>query len=223
MQNDWSFWFVHKKKSFHKLKCRKKEIWFQSYRLAGCEMLSHSFHSIAHLHLIRFSWKDLFFFFSFHFKFYSVSIFNTTENRCIELHSPDGIHSCILRAIDPQEALAWFNALHSAIARSAQRALLDANRALSNIIGELKHIGWLSRRVGNEQVIYLAQKKRKKTLWLQSLVESESYKNWKNENETFSSICESIERERERVFLFGKWAQIFAYFNAFRTFFYAIQ
>lgn len=77
------------------------------------------------------------------------------ENRCIELHSPDGIHSCILRAIDPQEALAWFNALHSAIARSAQRALLDANRALSNIIGELKHIGWLSRRVGNEQVIYL--------------------------------------------------------------------
>lgn len=76
------------------------------------------------------------------------------ENRCIELHSPDGIHSCILRAIDPQEALAWFNALHSAIARSAQRALLDANRALSNIIGELKHIGWLSRRVGNEQVIF---------------------------------------------------------------------
>lgn len=86
--------------------------------------------------------------------------FNTIENRCIELHSPDGIHSCILRAIDPQEALAWFNALHSSIARSAQRALLDANRALSNIIGELKHIGWLSRRVGNEQVIYLTEEKK---------------------------------------------------------------
>lgn len=82
-----------------------------------------------------------------------LSHFHTIENRCIELHSPDGIHSCVLRAIDQQEALAWFNALHSAIARSAQRALLDANRALSNIIGELKHIGWLSRRVGNEQVI----------------------------------------------------------------------
>lgn len=76
------------------------------------------------------------------------------ENRCIELHSPDSIHSCILRASDPQEALAWFNALHSAIARSTQRALLDANRALSNIIGELKHIGWLSRRIGNEQVSF---------------------------------------------------------------------
>lgn len=79
---------------------------------------------------------------------------HSAENRCIELHSPDGVHSCILRAGDSQEALAWFNALHSAIARSAQRALVDANRALSNIIGELKHIGWLSRRVGNEQVIY---------------------------------------------------------------------
>lgn len=88
--------------------------------------------------------------------------FATIENRCIELHSPDGIHSCILRAVDPQEALAWFNALHSAIARSAQRALLDANRALSNIIGELKHIGWLSRRVGNEQVIYFTESPKKK-------------------------------------------------------------
>lgn len=92
------------------------------------------------------------FFFSLFLSFLFLSIF--AENRSIELHSPDGIHSCILRAGDPQEALAWFNALHSAIARSAQRALLDANRALSNIIGELKHIGWLSRRVGNEQVIY---------------------------------------------------------------------
>lgn len=74
------------------------------------------------------------------------------ENRCIELHSPDGIHSCILRAMDPQEATTWFNALHSAIGKSTQKALLDANRALVSIIGELKHIGWLSRRSGGEQV-----------------------------------------------------------------------
>uniref|UniRef100_A0A182IKP8 PH domain-containing protein n=1 Tax=Anopheles atroparvus TaxID=41427 RepID=A0A182IKP8_ANOAO len=73
------------------------------------------------------------------------------ENRCIELHSPDGIHSCILRAMDPQEATTWFNALHSAIGKSTQKALLDANRALVAIIGELKHIGWLSRRSGGEQ------------------------------------------------------------------------
>ncbi|XP_052888954.1 beta-1-syntrophin [Anopheles moucheti] len=76
--------------------------------------------------------------------------YHDPENRCIELHSPDGIHSCILRAMDLQEATTWFNALHSAIGKSTQKALLDANRALVSIIGELKHIGWLSRRSGGE-------------------------------------------------------------------------
>lgn len=76
--------------------------------------------------------------------------YHDAENRCIELHSPDGIHSCILRAMDPQEATTWFNALHSAIGKSTQKALLDANRALAAIIGELKFIGWLSRRCSGE-------------------------------------------------------------------------
>ncbi|XP_037807810.1 beta-1-syntrophin [Lucilia sericata] len=71
------------------------------------------------------------------------------ENRCLELHSPDGVHSCILRASDSAEALVWFNALHSAMSGSTQRALVEANRALINVIGELKHIGWLSRRLSN--------------------------------------------------------------------------
>lgn len=30
---------------------------------------------------------------------------------------------------------------------STQRALAEANRALTNLIGELKHIGWLSKRM----------------------------------------------------------------------------
>lgn len=64
------------------------------------------------------------------------------------MHSPDGVHSCILRATDSQEALGWFNALHSAMDNSTERALNDANRALVNITGELKHIGWLSKRLG---------------------------------------------------------------------------
>ncbi len=38
------------------------------------------------------------------------------------------------------------------MARNTQRALQDANRALATIIGELKYIGWLSRKAGNEQV-----------------------------------------------------------------------
>lgn len=71
----------------------------------------------------------------------------SAENRCLELHSPDGVHSCILRASDSAEALVWFNALHSAMGSSTQRALSEANRALVNLIGELKHIGWLSKRL----------------------------------------------------------------------------
>lgn len=39
--------------------------------------------------------------------------------------------------------------------RTTQKALVDANRALASILGELKHIGWLSRRIGGEQVCYL--------------------------------------------------------------------
>lgn len=69
------------------------------------------------------------------------------ENRSIELHSPDGIHSCILRATDPAEAMVWFNALHSAIAQTTQAALVEANRVLVSLIGELRQIGWLSRRI----------------------------------------------------------------------------
>lgn len=76
--------------------------------------------------------------------------YNDSENRCIELHSPDSVHSCILRASDPQEAMVWFNALHLAMGRTTQKALHDANRALSTILGELKYIGWLSRRLGGE-------------------------------------------------------------------------
>lgn len=41
----------------------------------------------------------------------------------------------------------WFNALHSAIGQTTQAALVEANRALVSLIGELRHIGWLSRRV----------------------------------------------------------------------------
>lgn len=79
--------------------------------------------------------------------FFSLLIGIFAENRCLELHSPDGVHSCILRAADSAEALVWFNALHSAMSSSTQRALVEANRALMNVIGELKHIGWLSRRL----------------------------------------------------------------------------
>lgn len=71
-----------------------------------------------------------------------------TENRTFELHSPDGVHSCILRATDANEAASWFNSLHSALYVLTVKALKEANNVLSPTLigGELHHIGWLSTR-----------------------------------------------------------------------------
>ncbi|PNF27845.1 hypothetical protein B7P43_G09201 [Cryptotermes secundus] len=68
------------------------------------------------------------------------------ESRTLELHSPDGVHSCVLRASDPNEATAWFNTLHSALNVLTTQALQEANRALGAVLGELQHIGWLARK-----------------------------------------------------------------------------
>ncbi|XKL63191.1 hypothetical protein PGB90_005555 [Kerria lacca] len=70
------------------------------------------------------------------------------ENRTFELHSPDGVHNCILRASDINEAASWFNSLHSALYVLTVKALQEANKILSPTLigGELHHIGWLSTR-----------------------------------------------------------------------------
>lgn len=60
----------------------------------------------------------------------------------MELHSPDAVHSCVLKASDAVEAAAWFNTLHSALAVLTTAALHEASRA----IPDLRHIGWLLRR-----------------------------------------------------------------------------
>ncbi|KAG8231578.1 hypothetical protein J437_LFUL011574, partial [Ladona fulva] len=76
------------------------------------------------------------------------------ELRTIELHSPDGIHCCVLRAADSSEASSWFNALHSAIGSLTSKAMLEANRALAlaNTDVELQRIGWLARRTPSSGV-----------------------------------------------------------------------
>jgi len=76
----------------------------------------------------------------------------STENRTLELHSPDGVHSCVLRASDSSEAAAWFNTLHSALNVLTLQALQEANRALGAVLGELQHIGWLARKPATTEV-----------------------------------------------------------------------
>ncbi|XP_014215739.1 beta-1-syntrophin isoform X2 [Copidosoma floridanum] len=66
------------------------------------------------------------------------------EGRVLELHSPDGVHECWLRATDTAEANVWFNALHSALAALTLKALRLAS-ALHDP-PQLQHIGWLARR-----------------------------------------------------------------------------
>ncbi|KAL7302686.1 hypothetical protein TKK_0004741 [Trichogramma kaykai] len=66
------------------------------------------------------------------------------EGRVLELHSPDGVHECWLRASDSAEANVWFNALHSALAALTHKALRLAS-ALPDP-PQLQHIGWLARR-----------------------------------------------------------------------------
>ncbi|XP_015587964.1 beta-1-syntrophin isoform X4 [Cephus cinctus] len=66
------------------------------------------------------------------------------EGRILELHSPDGVHECWLRANDNAEANVWFNALHSALAALTLKAL-----RLASVLPDppqLQHIGWLARR-----------------------------------------------------------------------------
>jgi PH domain len=81
------------------------------------------------------------------------SRFDLLENRCFELHSPDGIHNCVLRAPDPSEAAAWFNTLHSALSILTGVAMAQANEVMAPLRisdpvlpGELQQIGWLARK-----------------------------------------------------------------------------
>ncbi|GLH02229.1 hypothetical protein R5R35_006841 [Gryllus longicercus] len=65
------------------------------------------------------------------------------ERRTLELLSPDGIHSCVLRAADAAEAAGWFNALHSTLSALTVLALQEANQRAQ--LGATLHlIGWLA-------------------------------------------------------------------------------
>lgn len=76
-----------------------------------------------------------------------------SENKTIELHSPDGVHFCILKTQEASEATCWFNTLHGALNVLSLKALHDANKVLLDMmpaLGQLHHIGWLFRVNRNE-------------------------------------------------------------------------
>lgn len=73
------------------------------------------------------------------------------ENRLLELHSPDGQHTVVLRCKDGPTANSWFTAIHTNIATLLPQTLTHINGYLSSSSAsthtQLKHIGWLSEQV----------------------------------------------------------------------------
>ncbi|XP_034031546.1 beta-2-syntrophin isoform X2 [Thalassophryne amazonica] len=74
------------------------------------------------------------------------------ENRLLELHSPDGQHTVVLRCKDGSTAHSWFAAIHTNIAALLPQTLsyINAYLGASSVASthpHLKHIGWLAEQV----------------------------------------------------------------------------
>ncbi|XP_077982184.1 beta-1-syntrophin-like [Glandiceps talaboti] len=74
------------------------------------------------------------------------------EQNIIELHSPDGRSSCILRCKDANSASQWFSAIHANVSILATNAIQEANEILRSAPGsrEIRYMGWLSEQCHNE-------------------------------------------------------------------------
>lgn len=71
--------------------------------------------------------------------------------RLLELHSPDGQHTLVLRCKDGSSANSWFTAIHTNIAALLPQTLAHINAYLgassTSTHPHLKHIGWLAEQV----------------------------------------------------------------------------
>lgn len=72
--------------------------------------------------------------------------------RLLELHSPDGQHTVVLRCKDGPSANSWFTAIHTNIAALLPQTLAHVNAYLgasstTSTHPHLKHIGWLAEQV----------------------------------------------------------------------------
>ncbi|KAJ8281378.1 hypothetical protein GJAV_G00066960 [Gymnothorax javanicus] len=69
------------------------------------------------------------------------------ENRLLELLSPDGRHTLVLRCKDAPSAQSWFSAIHTNVAALLPQVL---TRISANTQRPLRHIGWLAEQVQSE-------------------------------------------------------------------------
>ncbi|XP_039619391.1 beta-2-syntrophin [Polypterus senegalus] len=72
------------------------------------------------------------------------------ENRLLELHSPDGRSTVVLRCKDAASAHSWFTAIHTNVAALLPQVLAEINSMVgsSNTSSnrEVRHIGWLAEQ-----------------------------------------------------------------------------
>ncbi|XP_078525309.1 beta-2-syntrophin [Lissotriton helveticus] len=74
------------------------------------------------------------------------------ENRLIELHSPDGRNTLVLRSADGATAHSWFMAIHTNIMALLPQVLAELSAMLNagspaGSTREVKHIGWLAEQM----------------------------------------------------------------------------
>jgi len=92
----------------------------------------------------------------------------------LQLHSPDGHSSCLLRCADEDTATQWLTAICNVITSLTTRAVADVNAKLSatsngtsspnnnsdpaSLGSDVKHLGWLSEQVtGDMFLLYLSR------------------------------------------------------------------
>ncbi|ESO98206.1 hypothetical protein LOTGIDRAFT_231326 [Lottia gigantea] len=75
------------------------------------------------------------------------------DKRTLEIHSPDGKSSCILRFPDANICTEWFNTIHGTISMLSQHAIAEANQIISSSPNQtqIHHMGWLAEQLQNEQ------------------------------------------------------------------------
>uniref|UniRef100_A0A2P2IDF7 Beta-2-syntrophin-like n=2 Tax=Hirondellea gigas TaxID=1518452 RepID=A0A2P2IDF7_9CRUS len=71
------------------------------------------------------------------------------ETHSFELHSPDRLHSLVVRCKGESETVSWYNALHTTLDKLSSAAMLHANRQLQEVLDKaaIHHLGWMMLRI----------------------------------------------------------------------------
>lgn len=84
-------------------------------------------------------------------------VHHITEQYSLELHSPDRLHSLMIKCPSEADITGWYNALHSTLDRLMQSALQHANKMLGDVLDKatIHHIGWLKLKVDQVRAVII--------------------------------------------------------------------